>query len=91
MKTNTIHAITAAVLTGLLAGFGSTTVTGNILTGLTVAVSSWAAVALIAMIAADYRSSPKGYFATTTVTTGHFKGTPSNALRAAGAKTRLAA
>jgi hypothetical protein len=90
MKTNTIHAITAAVLTGLLAGFGSTTVTGNLITGLTVAVSSWAAVALIAMIAADYRSSPKGYFATT-VTTGHFKGTTSNALRAAGTKTRLAA
>ena len=89
MKTNTIHAITAAVLTGLLAGFGSTTVTGNVFTGLTVAVSSWAAIALIAMIAADYRSSPKGYFATT-VTTGHFKGTSSSALRA-GTKTRLAA
>ena len=90
MKTNTIHAITAAVLTGLLAGFGSTTVTGNMFTGLTVAVSSWAAIALIAMIAADYRSSPKGY-SVSTVTTGHFKGTTSNALRTAGAKTRLAA
>ncbi len=90
MKTNTIHAITAAILLGLVAGFGSTTVTGNLVTGLAVAVSSWAVIALVAMIAADYRSSPKGYFATT-VTTGHFKGTTSNAIRATGTKARLAA
>ena len=90
MKTNTIHAITAAVLTGLVAGFSSTTITGNMFTGLTVAVSSWAAIALIATIAADYRSSPKGYFATT-VSTGHFQGSSSGALRTAAPKARLAA
>lgn len=91
MKTNTIHAITAAVLIGLFAGFSSTTVTGNLFTGLTVAVSIWAAVALIATIAADYRSGPKAYFATK-IATGHFQAaTASVALRTPGTKTRVAA
>ena len=91
MKTNTIQAITAAVLTGLFAGFGSTTVTGNLFAGLAVAVSIWTAIALIAMIAADYRSGPKAY-AATTLTTGHFHGNvaASGAIRT-GTKPRLAA
>ncbi len=87
MKTNTINAITAAVLTGLIVGFGSTTVTGDLFAGLTVAVSVWAAIALVAMIAADYRTGPKAYFAAK-LTTGHFR---ASALRAEPVKTRLAA
>ena len=86
MKTNTIQAITAAVLTGLLAGFGSTTVTGNVFAGLAVAVSIWTAIALIAMIAADYRTAPKAYSATK-ITTGHFQ----RAVSVSGTKPRLAA
>ena len=72
MKTNTIQIITTAVATGLVAGFGSTTVTGNFFTGVVVAVSSWAMVALIAIIASDYRSGPKAYFAAK-LATGHFQ------------------
>ena len=89
MKTNTINIITAAVLTGLIVGFGSTTVTGNVFAGLTVAVSIWAAIALIAMIAADYRTGPKAYFASK-LATGHFR-TASVAIRGETVKTRLAA
>ncbi len=92
MKTNTIQIITTAIATGLIAGFGSTTVTGNMVTGFTVAVSSWAVIALLAIVAKDYQSSPKAYFAAK-VATGHFQQATSatRALRTSGAKPRLAA
>lgn len=74
MKTNTIQIIATAVVTGLIAGIGSTSVTGNFLTGLAVAVSSWAVVALLVIATSDYRSGSKAYFAAP-VTKGHFKQT----------------
>jgi hypothetical protein len=75
MKTNTIQVITTAAVTGLIAGFGSTTVTGSFFTGFAVAVSSWAMIGLIAIVASDYRSGSKDYFATK-VATGHFQQVP---------------
>ena len=86
MKTNTIQILATAVVTGLIAGIGSTSVTGNFLTGLAVAVSSWAVVALLVIAASDYRSGAKAYFAAP-VTTGNFKQTSApGALRATTAK-----
>lgn len=60
MKTNTIKVITTIASLGLIAGLGSTTVTGNYLTAVAVTVSYLAVVALIAIAAADYRPGSKG-------------------------------
>jgi hypothetical protein len=55
MKTNTIQAITTTVAAGLIAGFGSTKVTGDYLTGIAVTVGYLAVAALVALAVADYR------------------------------------
>lgn len=55
MKTNTIQVITTTVAVALVAGFGSTKLTGDYLTGVTVSVAYLAVAALVAMAAADYR------------------------------------
>lgn len=55
MKTNTIQAIITTVAAGLIAGFGSTKVTGNYLTGIAVTVGYLAVAALVALAVADYR------------------------------------
>ncbi|MFZ5497381.1 MAG: hypothetical protein ACOZE5_18850 [Verrucomicrobiota bacterium] len=55
MKTNTIQIILSALTVGLFAGFASTRITGDFLTGAAVAVGYIAVAALVALAAADYR------------------------------------
>lgn len=55
MKTNTIQAIITAVTVGFFAGFASTKITGDYLTGIAVTVGYLAVAALVALAAADYR------------------------------------
>jgi hypothetical protein len=63
MKTNTIQVIATTFAVAVLAGFGSTKVTGNYLTGVAVAVGYLAVAALVAMAASDYRGSQRDYAA----------------------------
>jgi hypothetical protein len=63
MKTNTIQAITTTAAIALIAGFASTKVTGDYLTGVAVAVSYLTVAALVAMAASDYRGSQRDYAA----------------------------
>ena len=63
MKTNTIQVITATLAVAVIAGFGSTKVTGDYLTGVAVAVGYLAVAALVAMAASDYRGSQRDYAA----------------------------
>ncbi len=92
MKTNTIHAITTLAVSGLIAGLAGVEVTGDLITGATGALSYLVVATLVAIIASDYRSSPKAYF-TCPVVTSHFNGavSTSDALRRPRAKDRMAA
>lgn len=63
MKTNTIQVITTTLAVALIAGFGSTKVTGDYVTGVAVAVGYLAVAALVAMAASDYRGSQRDYAA----------------------------
>lgn len=61
MKTNTIQVITTTVVAGLVAGFGSTKLTGDYLTGIAVTVGYLAVAALVAVAAVDYRRGQRDY------------------------------
>lgn len=63
MKTNTIQVITTTLAVALIAGFGSTKVTGDYVTGVAVAVGYLAVATLVAMAASDYRGSQRDYAA----------------------------
>jgi len=63
MKTNTIQVITTTVLAGIIAGFGSTKITGDYLTGIAVTVGYLAVAALVIMAVADYRRVERRYHA----------------------------
>ena len=91
MKTNTIQVIATTAAIATLTGLVTATVAGNFLTGIAVAVSYLAVVALVAIAASDYRSAPKAYFLAP-VATGHFRGNRTNVtLPQASGKSRLAA
>ena len=61
MKTNTIQVITTTVVAGLVAGFGSTKLSGDYLTGIAVTVGYLAVAALVAVAAVDYRRGQRDY------------------------------
>jgi hypothetical protein len=61
MKTNTIQVITTTVAIAFAAGFVGTTVTGNYLTGVGVAVAYLTVAALVAIAASDYRGSQRAF------------------------------
>ena len=92
MKTNTIHAITTLAVSALIAGLAGVEVTGDLITGATVALSYLVVATLVAIIASDYRFSQKAYF-TSPVVTSHFKGavSTSDTLRRPRVKARMAA
>lgn len=60
MKTNTIKAIIATLVLGLAAGFASTKVTGgDLITALTITLGYLTVAGVVAIAAADYKSSAK--------------------------------
>jgi hypothetical protein len=61
MKTNTIQVITTTVAAGLVAGVGSTKVTGDYVTGVAVTVGYFVVAALVALVVADYRRNQRSY------------------------------
>ncbi|AOS45040.1 hypothetical protein Verru16b_02109 [Lacunisphaera limnophila] len=63
MKNNTIQVITSTIAIAIVAGLGSTKVTGNYMAGVAVGVAYLAVAALLAMAASDYRGSQRGYSA----------------------------
>lgn len=63
MKTNTIKVITTTFAVAIIAGLGSTEVTGNYLAGVAVGIAYLAVAALVAMAASDYRGSQRSYTA----------------------------
>jgi hypothetical protein len=92
MNTNTSQVIASTVSAGVFAGFIGLAVTGNILTGAAIGVSYLTVAVLIAMVASDYRSGPKAYFATPVVTNHFQRSVPASvAPRASSAKGRMAA
>lgn len=63
MKTNTIQVIVIAAIAGLLVGFASTKVTGDVVMGFAITLGYLTVAAVTAITARDYRSNLKAYSA----------------------------
>ncbi len=63
MKTNTIKVIATTLAVGLVAGLGSTKVTGDYVTGVAVTVGYLVVAAVVALTVADYRREQRNYIA----------------------------
>jgi hypothetical protein len=61
MKTNTIQIIATTVAAGLVAGVGSTKVTGDYVTGVAITVGYFMVAALVALVVVDYRRNQRTY------------------------------
>ena len=61
MKTNKVQVITALLAVAAVAGLAGTKATGDYITGFAVTVAYIAVAAVLAMAAADYRSSSRVY------------------------------